>query len=298
MKLTFGKYTQLATHRDGLDFLFHFTAVDGKYVGAPEEFRLTEPHHLIVGISGTLAAMWGLQHPQLVKTLFEFGKRHVIEKVKDGTLAKKEELQLATSNAPHEAPFDTSRIPEPEGLEVMVPMEKPNLPDNREGLQVGGQIVDTLDNINAIFHDHRNELLFVPLEFRATLELVRPANTKEEYIVRVLSLAQLIDRLNTSVLRTITGETDSQVRSISLLGKYLISLGCDSDKIVKTLRSLVRLRQGYPVHTDTADGVREAHKYLGINYPVTDFQESWLKLLGHFLDALNEIKNEIEKETP
>lgn len=297
MKVKFGKYSQLATHRDGLDFLFHFTTVESKYVGLPEEFRMTEPHHLIVGLSGTLHAIWGLDHPQLVKTLFELGKRHLIEKIKDGTLAQKEELQLGTSNAPNEPPFDTTRIPEPQGFEVIVPMEKPNLSHNQEGLMLGGQIVDALDNINAIFHDHHNELLFVPLEFRATLEMVRPANTKEEYIVRVISLAQLIDRLNLSVLRTITHEADNQVRSIGLLDKYLRLLGYDSEPIVKTLRSIVRLRQGYPVHTDTATGVREAHTILEISYPVTDFKISWLKLLGQFLDALLEIKKAIEKET-
>jgi len=297
MKIQFGPYKQLPTYRDGLDFVFHFTTVDSKYVGAPEEFRMTESHQLVVGISGTLEAMWGLQHSQLIKTLFELGKRHIIEKVKDGTLASKEELQLASSNAPKDPPFDTNRIPDPQGFEVIVPMEKPNLSDNQEGLQIGGQIVDALDNINAIFHDHHNDLLFVPLEFRATLEMVRPANTKEEYIVRVLSLAQLIDRLNLSSLRKITGETDTQVRSISLLEKYITSLGGSPDIVIKTLRSLVRLRQAYPVHTDTADGVREAHQFLGIGYPVTEFKTAWLNLLAHFLSALMEIKKVVEKET-
>jgi hypothetical protein len=296
MKVTFGKYTQLAITRDGIDFLFNFVTIDDKYIGKPEEFRMAREHHIIVGISGTLATMWGLQQSELVKTLFEFGKRHIIEKIKDGTLTQKEELQLATSNAPNKSPFDTSRIPDPQGFEVVVPMEGHNLHDNTIGLQIGGQIVDMLDNINAIFHDHYNELLFVPLEFRATLEMVRPANSKEEYIVRVLSLSQLIDRLSVPALRRITRETDSQVRSISLLEQYLSSLESDPDKIVKTLRAIVRLRQGYPVHTDTADGVREAHKYLGINYPVTDFVQAWLILRGHFLNTLTEIRKSVERD--
>ena len=296
IKIRFGTYEQLPITRPGLDFLFLFTAVDSKYVGTPEEFRMIEPHHLLVGISYTLQSRWGLQGLPLIKTLFEFGKRHVVERVKDGTLTSMVELQLATSNAPDQAPFDISRIPDPEGVEVTLPMQKPNLLDNPEGLQLGGEIVDMLDNINAVFHDHFGCLLFVPQEFRATLELVRPANSKEEYIVRVISLAQLVDRLNIPSLRTLTNEKDSQVKSISLLERFIMSLGGKPEPAIPILRSLVRLRQAYPVHTDTADGVREAHMILGVGYPVTEFRTAWLTLLTHFLKALQHVKDVVEKD--
>ena len=294
IRIKFGDYKQLPITSDRLDFLFHFTTVDSRYVGSPEEFRKTEPYHLVVGISGTLRAMWGLQGLLLVKTLFELGKRHLIEKVKDGTLTSKVELQLATSNTPNKAPFDTGRIPDPQGFEVFVPMEKPNLSENREGLQLGGDIVDMLDNINAVFHDHFGDLLFVPKEFRATLELVRPANTKEEYIFRVISLAQLIGRLNLPALRKLTKESDTQVKSISLLEKFIVSLGYKPELSVPILRALVLLRQGYPVHTDTADGILAAHKFLGIGYPVTEYRTAWLTLLNHFHKALQHIKEVVE----
>src|SRR3990167_1071636 len=294
IRIKFGDYKQLPITRDGLDFLFHFITVDSRYVGAPEEFGKMEPYHLVVCISGTLRVMWGLQGLPLVKTLFELGKCHLIEKVKDGTLTSKVELQLATSNAPNEAPFDTSRIPDPQGFEVFVPMEKPNLSENREGLQLGGDIVDMLDNINAVFHDSFGDSLFVPQEFRATLELVRPANTKEEYIVRVISLAQLIGQLNLSALRKLTKEPGTQLKSISLLEKFIVSLGGKPELSVPILRALVRLRQGYPVHTDTADEVQEAHKFLGIGYPVTEYRTAWLTLLNHFHKALQHIKEVVE----
>ncbi len=296
IKIKFGQYKQLPVTRDGFDFLFHFNTVDLKYVGAPEEFRMVDAHHLVVGISGTLLAMWGLEGTPLVKTLFELGKRHLVEKVKDGTLTSKVELQLASSNAPDRAPFDISRIPDPNGTEVIVHVEKPNLSDNREGLQLGGDIVDTLDNINAIFNDRFGYALFVAQEFRATLELVRPANSKEEYIVRVISLAQLIDRLNLSALRKLTDENNTQVKSIALLERFIGSLGEKSEPAIQILRSLVRLRQGYPMHTDTADGLREAHKFLGIGYPVTEYRNAWLALLNHFLKALQHIRMVVEKE--
>jgi hypothetical protein len=296
IKIKFGQYKQLPVTRDGFDFLFHFTTVDLKYVGVPEEFRMIEAHHLVVGISDTLLAIWGLEGLPLVKTLFELGKRHLIEKVKDGTLTSKVELQLASSNAPNLAPFDINRIPNPNGVEVIVSMEKPNLSENQEGLHLGGEIVDVLDNINAIFHDHFGSMLFVPKEFRSTLELVRPANTREEYIVRVISLAQLIDRLNLSALRKLTNENDTQVKSIVLLERFIGLLNDKPEPAIQIFRSIVRLRQGYPVHTDTADGIREAHKLLGIGYPVTEYQIAWTTLLNHFLKALQHIKAIVDKQ--
>lgn len=295
IKITFGDYRQLPSDRDGLDFLFHFTMVDTKYIDAPEEFRMVEPYNLVVGISGTLQAIWRLERNQLIKTLFEYGKRHIIEKVKDGTITSRVELQLATSNAPEMPPFDTNRIPEPKGFELIVKIDTPNLSDNRKGLKIGGDIVDILDNINAIFHDKFGYLLFVPREFRATLELVRPANTKEEYIVRVISLAQLINQLNISALRDLTKENDTQVKSIMLLERFLTLGGGKPERAVQIIRAIVRLRQGYPVHTDTADGVREAHQFLSIRYPVTDYEESWNILLNQFLEALKIIKDTVER---
>jgi len=277
-----------------LDIRFNFTTVGSQYIGKPEEFSKTESHQLIVGITGTLHAMWDLQDPNLVKTLFEFGRRHLIEKIKEGTLSSKVELELGTLNAPHKAPFDTNRISDPQGYEEIVPMEKQNLSDHQDGLQLGGQIVDILDNINVIFLDRFGHLLFVPQEFRATLELVRSANTKEEYIVRVISLAQLIDRLNLSALRVLTKETDTQVKSISLLEKFIVSHGGNPEVSVPILRALVRLRQGYPVHSDTATGVREAHDFLGIECPVTEYRLAWINLLNHFLKALQHIKEVVE----
>ena len=297
VRLTFDRYEQLPTYRDGFDFLFRFRTVDTKYVGAPEEPKKTRHHKLIVGITGRVDGAWQLFNGELVKTLFELGKRHVISKIKDGTLGDKEELQLTSVNAPNEPPFDPKLIPEPNGDVTIIPTEKANLSDNPEMLHLGGEIVDALDNINTVFHYFRGAVLFVPRDFRATLELVRPANSKEEYIVRVSSLAQLVDQLNTTALREITGVTDSQVRSVSLLEKYLTSLGADPQSPVKTLRQLLRIRQGYPIHADTAEGVQEAYEYFGIDYPVTDFKDARIKLLRTFLKALLEILGVLKKET-
>ena len=70
---------------------------------------------MIVGISRTLATVWahrGVENEGLVKTLFEIGKRHVIQKVKDGPLAELDEVQRSTANQSNDPPFDPSLIPD------------------------------------------------------------------------------------------------------------------------------------------------------------------------------------------
>ncbi|MGO9480188.1 MAG: hypothetical protein ACLP05_00210 [Candidatus Kryptoniota bacterium] len=297
IRVAFGIYEQLPTDSEGFDFVFHFTTVSVKYVGAPEESKMTRHHEVIVGVTGSLDGAWQLQHDQLVKTLFEFGRQHVLGKLKDGTLGEREELQLSSANTPPRPPFDTSRIPDPDGVEFIVRFEEDPLAGKLEMSQIGSEIVDALDNINTIFHGVHDDLLFVPREFRAALELVKPVNSKDEYIVRTISLAQLVDQLNSAVLRKIVGETDSHVRSISLLERYMISLGSNPELVVKTLENILRVRQGFPAHAETTDGVREAHQYFGIGYPVTDFKDARRNLLSAFLKALMEIEKVVQKET-
>ena len=58
-----------------------------------------------------------------------------------------------------------------------------------------------------------------------------------------------------------------------------------------------RLRQGYPIHTDKANGVIEAHSFFEIDYPINDFKSAWEKLLISYLEVLKELFDLIKKET-
>jgi len=278
-----------------IEFVFPFSVVKLGYIGSPEEAAKTTQHRIKVGITGTLHACWGLNDEALVKVLYEHGKRHITQKLKDGSLTPREELMLATSNAPQRSPFDPGRITNPNGAEFRVTVENTELANNLTELQIGSVIVDALDNINARFHDLHGQDLFVPLEFRATLELIRPANSRDEFTVRVITIAHLIDRLNTALLRKITGITDSQILSISLLERYLVSLSGDYSLVIKVFRNLVYLRNGYPVHTDKDSRVIEAHNFFGIGYFPTDFRSAWITLLRQFLHALELLKSSFDQ---
>ncbi len=299
-KIKFGKvaiYEQF--DRDALQAGFTYSLLDMKYHGLPEEEKKKVNYRLLMGISGTLQAVWAYRHVEgvgLIKTLFELGKRHIIQKLKDGTLAEFEEEFLTSATMPNDPPFDVDKIPNPDGYEETIEMEDATILENSEQLIVGAQVVDTLDNINAQFYDRHNELLFLPREFRSSIEFIRPANTKEEFTYRVASLGQLVNQLNLRKLKELNSNQEAESGSIIQLGIYFKSKNRDVEIAIKIFRELLKVRKAYPVHSDAIEGVLEAHTTLGIEYPVTDFRSSWLKLLQKFLIALQDIQKALKPE--
>ena len=148
-----------SSRRDVTQYLFEFTVVDSSLVGEPEERSKTLYGKLFVGITIELNINWRLNDHELLKVLFEYGKRHVIQKIKDGTLSEKEELLLTTSNSPENCPFDPSRIKNPSGAKFEIEVSEEKIMENPEFQQLASSIIDTRDNINAIFHQKHKEKL-------------------------------------------------------------------------------------------------------------------------------------------
>jgi hypothetical protein len=111
---------------DGVVILFPF-AVRRTGEGA---LRDQISHHSVaVSISGTLLAMWGFgrveeKDERLVKTLFEFARQHVIEKIKNGELGKREKVVLLTNTAPHSNPYQLDKIKNPTGAAFTIEVKE------------------------------------------------------------------------------------------------------------------------------------------------------------------------------
>jgi hypothetical protein len=109
IKFTDGKWLPVRGTR--FDYELRYSVVDTDFVGTPDEMSHTEYGSIVVGISMVLATAWGLSdESSREKVLFEFAKQHIKEKVSNNTLNEREVLQLATSTAPKECPFDPNRI--------------------------------------------------------------------------------------------------------------------------------------------------------------------------------------------
>ena len=157
-------------------------------------------------------------------------------------------------------------------------------------------IIEIRDYINAIFKERHGGKLLILKEERDVLQFFISTNSSEEFIYRLSALRNVVTNLNEAILREITKIDDSQVKSLSLLEKYLLTYNNYDDFSIKVFRSINRLRQAYPIHGDNINGVQDAHKFFKLEYPISDYSESWKKLLINYLDALRRILETIQNK--
>jgi hypothetical protein len=118
---------------DAVVYLFPFTLIDSELIGFPEEERATTEHRLIVAASRTRLASWHLPMDDLIKVLFEIGRRKILFKIRAEAIAREERFTVNTATHPAECPFDPSRIPAPEGASFAVELEQPRIGFNYTG---------------------------------------------------------------------------------------------------------------------------------------------------------------------
>ena len=295
--IIFGEPTLLPITKLTAEYLFTYSLVDSSLIGLPEQKSRSSQYSIKVGCTSTLAACWGfdwlqgnaISNQDFIKVLFEYGKRHIAQKLKDGHLSQEEELILNTSNTETTCPFDPSRIEAPLGAHIEVDLGGQQLMQEATFLQLASTIIDTRDNINALFHSIHQDKLIELREERDILQFFRDAASQEELFYRLCALANAATGFNTNILRRITGNANTEIKSIGLLENYLNGLNSPSSRIISTLRSINSMRQGYPVHNDRAKGVLEAHKYFDLQYPITDYSHSWRTLLLNYLDSLQSL---------
>ncbi len=288
--------------RDGIDYLLRFSFADSEFVGKPDEPFLTTQAHIVIGISGTLNSMWGLSENNLRKVLFEYGKRHVETMISEGTLANQTELQLTTFGAPAQCPFDPDRIDLffDSPLEYSFSSENPL--SNAEPTSIAFQIVDLRDSINAIFGEQfKGRLLTLPQE-RHLVELFKSCDGNEEFAYRIASLGGLSTSIESKTMKATHRKSKSEpkkpnekvskrqgeLKPLGLLGGFLRDrYSIDkTNEVMDVLQNFNKLRRMYPIHTDSAKGVLEAYRFFEIEYPISDHNYVWQKLLEKYRDCL------------
>jgi hypothetical protein len=281
--------------RDATELIFPFRLIDTELIGSPEEDSKISYHKISVVATRTLVACWDLNDDQRLRVMYEYAKRHVVEKIREGTLRESEEIDLHTKNVELPCPFDPGRIENPNSAIVSVGIDEKKFMEDSSLLALASSIIDARDNINAIFNHLNKEKLIVVVEERDLLQFFRDVQTKEEFSYRLCALANAATNMNIQCLRQLTETEDKQVKSIQLLETYLGRLGIQNKEFLKTFRKINKLRQSYPVHGDRTKGVIEAHKYFEIEYPITDFSASWKTLLEKYLEALQLLLQELKR---
>ena len=122
--ISFLEHERLAKVGDYEEFLFRFSMVDTTHIGSPEESTLTTQVPVFVKISRTLQNTWSLQSSDLVKVLFEYAKRHLMKEVSRGSPVAEVRVDLNTSTASSECPYDPARIAMDSGVNFEVEIKR------------------------------------------------------------------------------------------------------------------------------------------------------------------------------
>lgn len=281
---------EIPTTRDAFEISYTYQFVEGEYFNKPEQDFYTKKYSLKIGITGRMDAAWRAKDENfnLMKVLFEFGKRHVIQKLKDQTLQEKEELIISSNTHPDNCPFDSSKLDYPNDKWIEIKLENEPIMKQEEFSDLAAFIIDTRDNINTLFHKLHNDKLFFLDQERDLLQLFRNAQSPEEYIFRITSLRNIITNINVTKLIEIINDNQTDNKSINLFERYLKKEFSKNyeESIIKTFRHINRLRMSYPIHSDQLDGVIEALKYFGLIYPIDDFTNAWKIILTHYKKSL------------
>jgi len=70
----------------------------------------TQNGYIIISISGTLLASWGLNEDELHKVLYKYGNCHIGDLISKGASIDRIELRLDSYNSPPKCPFDPKEI--------------------------------------------------------------------------------------------------------------------------------------------------------------------------------------------
>ncbi len=284
--------------RDATEYVFYFSLISTDLIGSPEEKSSTQQLRMKVSISGTLESIWLNQDKNLdvEKVLFEYGRRHLLAKIKENTMIEEDEFWLFTNTEPLECPFESDKIIYQSNTiyEIIVGINE--LMSDPSLIKTATLILETRDYINAIMIERHKRKLFLVRNERDLLQLFISANTAEEFMYRLSGLKNIIVNINEELLREITGIHNPDIKSIGLVDEYLKKYKSYDDKIVKVYRNINRLRQSYPIHGDNESGVQEAHRFLSIKYPVLNFSEAWKKLLVRYIDSLKQFLDILTEE--
>jgi len=281
---------------DKYDLEINYEIVDTPFIGKDkkEEIDNTLYGRIVVGISGTLQSMWQLEGINLKKVLVELAKKHITNKLLDGSITEKEEILHTTYNSPNECPISFYEIDYHQVSSFTVSI--PEITDSRfeSAVALSANIIDLRDNINAIFGEKfGGRLLALPQE-RALNELSRQCENEAEFSFRVVSLCSLVVAIETKCLK-ISDNNGKNLGSIDKLGVFLRTNfpneSTSINEIMDSISAYNQLRRMYPVHTDRARGVLEAYNYFGIEYPINDFQKTWEILLQNYHKLLSNLLN-------
>jgi hypothetical protein len=230
------------------------------------------------------------------RILMLYARDKIIRDVLAGNVPNEQTIKILQHDLPNLPTYKSSDAPAFKNAEFFVYKRiRERLPAHPTHRSVPDLIIETRQAINMIFKaKHKKNLMNVMQEENIS-DLHKDAKSKEEFNTRIASLGSTAGEMNVDLLRTITGETDTEIRSIQLLKKLLVPLDPAVEVHIKTLQNITTVRNGYPAHKDKPDTLK-AYDALGLTFPVSDYSAAWQALLLRYLTALQGINQVIKQK--
>lgn len=277
-------------------------AVDfiAKYVLPSKGFRNDEISEHWIRITLTQYAILGwrfgeiIDNRLLIKIAFPFAIEMISEKVKDGTLKDFEEKIISRGIDTMPYPYDLDKIIEIEGYEIDFPKEDFDIGKRVETNKIADSIIELRDNINALIYSKKKDILLKLGQERNILYLYRRIDNSEQFAYAISTLGNLVNDINTDLLKILIKDSESDKRSFQLLEIFLSQIDSEPFKTVDIFRTINRIRQGFPIHTDKTDIVLALKKF-DINYPIEDYNRAWQIISDNYRLALAGLLDKIKR---
>lgn len=276
--------------RDSIDFYFPYFYRTIENRGEPNEIVKNLDYGITVGISGMLSSNWGFQAlrdekqiRELMKILFIYALSTIKEKYYENSLKENDEIILTTENQPSNCPYNPNNVKGIMRYKIQLDNVQESFSNKIIKNQIGDKIIQLRDNINAIYSEKYNSRLLLINEERNLLDFFRSANTYEEFMNRIASLANLIGKINIDSIKSLDEIKCNGNKTLDVLECYLVYVKAENyEEVIQFFRDIIKLRQSYPVHSDSSNGVVGAFKKLGIDYPISNFDDTWQMILQKY----------------
>lgn len=277
---------------DGSEYTFYYKILR-------DNVEIAEDNRISISISRSMYVDWKRQFSSydiklnsklLQIVLFQYAKNDVIEKIISAEIKKAEKKIILAPIWEEERCLytDIENYVTPENVlyEIEIEYQKPT--KVKKTNNVAKLIFEERDTINTKFHSLNGEILLKIENERAINDINNDAKTLEDFSHRKSSLSHLARSFNIEKLRELTNIKDKKIPSVTLLETFLAKKGYENTQLIKTLRSLGRIRQGYPIHTDLT-GVQKSLEELGLKFPISNYDTAWKTLLNKYYLCLKEL---------
>ena len=236
------------------------------------EFHPFASHQLDIVASGTLQAVWNKTDAEMADYSGTSASSYVLDLARHNRLDELQPLQLNTYTASREPP-ESPRIKPG----TILPVTDAILPRESGSISFLSEDISELrDQINALSKVVWGGRILLLSQERPLFDMYKSANTAAEFRARVQSLGIISKDLDREVLINVIGKGDQpSVGEYLLLEEALETVTSKevAEAICSPLKQINYLRQGYPAHGDNAKRVLDAHRFFGLSYPVSMFNE-------------------------